>query len=191
MNFNTGVRNEEEVTIADMLRRCDAILDLLRPVQPLNVEGSVPVVRDNGTKGTGSDVNTIGVIGGGGASIVSDDVVVLHVDGDIDAADVDGDRALHAIDGDVHGWRAIGGTGGVCGLCAIDDCGGDLGGAICDVLAVGGGGMVLDTGALIVSGLSAGAQDDDRGDGIVVRALDGDIGIIVLGGLGARDGIGV
>jgi hypothetical protein len=121
MNSGTAVgkgEEEEEVTIADVLRRCDAILDLLRPVQPCKVVGSVSVVSNgdtrgagsvlvvsNGdTRGAGSDVNAIGAIGGGGA---------LAASGNIEAADGDGDRVLRAIGGSVGGIVLGVGSGAV------------------------------------------------------------------------------
>jgi hypothetical protein len=43
MNSGTGVRNEEEdvVTLVNVLRRYDAILELLQPIEPRKVAGDM------------------------------------------------------------------------------------------------------------------------------------------------------
>jgi hypothetical protein len=42
MNSGTGVRNEEDVvTLVNVLRRYDAILELLQPIEPRKVAGDM------------------------------------------------------------------------------------------------------------------------------------------------------
>jgi hypothetical protein len=58
METGTGVGKgeEEQVTLADVLRLCDIILELLRPFQPCNVMSDVLVASDGGTSGVGDPV---------------------------------------------------------------------------------------------------------------------------------------
>jgi hypothetical protein len=148
MNSSTiiGKGEEEKVTVDDVLRRCDAILELLWPIQSRKAVGNVLVMSDDGARCAGSSVNAIGAIGGdsalacgvlgavthSGADTRDSGGVIRVMIGDGGVLADGGDDALNANDGGNRGLRAI------------DDDGDVLGGTICDVLVVGGGSVVLD-----------------------------------------------